>query len=467
MIALSLVSATLLLGACGYDDGDRGYGGYGGYGGNGNGYGGGNGYPPSNQQALLEVLHASPDAPPVNVLLDGQTLYSSLDYAQGTGQIPVDASTSHTLAIQAQTPGAPTTVIGPLTESFAADTVYTVVAEGPVASIGPVVFSHPQSAIAPSMTRVQVLHAAPAAPSVAVYVTAPGAALASSAPFATFAFKGSVGPTDIPSGEYEIRVTPAGAVTPVLFDSGTVNLEPGEDLLLAAVQNTGPGTAPVAIASVDQNGRNQLLLDVATPATVRVVHDVADAPAIAVLANGNAAPLVASLAFPNFTAYLPETPGQYALAVTPATNTGDVLLEQPVNLSAGSQHSVYALGTLAALRALVTRDDDRRIATQAELRIIHGSPSAGPVDVYLVPTGSSIAAVAPTFASVLFGDDTGFQGVVAGAYDVIITPAGSKTAAIGPLAVTLKDSGIYTAVARDAAGGGTPLGLILLDDFAG
>jgi hypothetical protein len=331
-----------------------------------------------------------------------------------------------------------------------------------------VVFSHPQSAIAPSMTRVQVLHAAPAAPSVSVYVTAPGAALASSAPFATFAFKGSVGPTDIPSGEYEIRVTPAGAATPVLFDSGTIELTAGEDLLLAAVQNTGPGSAPVAIATVDQNGRNQLLLDVATPATVRVVHDVADAPAIAVLANGNAAaPLVASLAFPNFTAYLPETPGQYALAVTPATNTGDVLLEQPVNLSAGSQHSVYALGTLAAITALVTRDDDRRIATQAELRIIHGSPSAGPVDVYLVPTGSSITAVAPTFASVLFGGDTGFQGVAAGAYDVIITPAGSKTAAIGPLAVTLKDSGIYTVVARDAAGGGTPLGLILLDDFAG
>jgi hypothetical protein len=40
------------------------------------------------------------------------------------------------------------------------------------------------------------------------------------------------------------------------------------------------------------------------------------------------------------------------------------------------------------------------------------------------------------------------------------------TPAIGPLPVTLKDSGIYTAVARDAAGNGTPLGLILLDDFA-
>lgn len=38
----------------------------------------------------------------------------------------------------------------------------------------------------------------------------------------------------------------------------------------------------------------------------------------------------------------------------------------------------------------------------------------------------------------------------------IVTPAA---------ALTLADGGIYTAIARDAEGGGTPLGAILLDDF--
>src|ERR1019366_5114708 len=253
-------AAAIILSACG---------GY--YHGNGPGYGHsngpGNGYLPlPGPQALLEVMHASPDAPPVNVLFDGNLAYSNLDYRQGTGQIPLDATVSDTIAIQAQTPGAPTTVIGPLSESFTANTVYTIVAEGPVASIGPVVFSHPQTPIAPSMTRVQVLHAAPAAPSVSVYVTTPGANLASSAPLGTFSFKGSLGPTDLPSGQYEIRVTPAGAASPVLFDSGTIALVVGADLLLAAVQNTGPGTAPIEIASVDQNGNNSTLLHVWTPA---------------------------------------------------------------------------------------------------------------------------------------------------------------------------------------------------------
>lgn len=456
---LSLSGMAFLLCACGYDHG-YGYAGPGYTPGPGGPYG-----PAPSSQALLEVFHASLDAPPVNVLLDGTVVYSNLDYAQGTGQIPVDATQSHTLAIQALTPGAPTTVIGPITESFTANTVYTIVAAGPVASVGPVLFSHPQSAIAPSSTRVQVLHAAPSAPSVSVYVTTPGASLASSAPLGTVAYQGSIGPTDIPSGQYEIRVTPGGAADPVLFDSGTVFLAPGADLLLAAVQNTGPGTAPIAIGSVDQNGHNGLLLDVSTPAEVRVVHDIADAPAVSVIANGKtAAPLVSSLAFPNFTGYLAETPGNYGIAVTPASNAGDILINLPVNLSAGTWQTVYAVGTLANPSALVTQDDDRRIATEAKLRIIHGSPSAGAVDVYLTAAGVNIATVSPTYAGVHFGADTGFQGFAAGSYVLTVTAAGSKTPAIGPLTVTLKDSGLYTAVARDAAGGGAPLGLILLDD---
>jgi hypothetical protein len=114
----------------------------------------------------------------------------------------------------------------------------------------------------------------------------------------------------------------------------------------------------------------------------------------------------------------------------------------------------------------VTRDNDRRIATEAKLRIVHGSPAAGQVDVYLTAVGANIASLSPTYADLSFGADTGFRGFAAGSYALTITAAGSKTPAIGPLTVTLQNSGIYTAAARDAAGGGTPLGLILLDDFA-
>jgi hypothetical protein len=419
----------------------------------------------------VQVLHASPDAPAVNVLIDGDAAIQNLDYGKGTGYVKQTATT-HTVEVQAQTPGTATTVIGPTSLSFVANTIYTVVAEGPVASLGPVVFTRPETDVAPGSVRIAVLHAAPNAPSVSVWVTAPGADLSSAQPLGTFAFQGSLPPATVPSGQYEIRVTPGGASTPVLFDSGTISLTGGADLLVAALENTGPGTAPITLGVVDSKGNNTLLVDVGTPADVRVVHDSPDAPAVSVIANGDVtSPLVPSLsyenAFPSLSAYASLPAATYAIAVTPASNPSDAVLSTSLPLAAGSVQSVYAVGLLANISALVTSDDDRRLATQAKLRIIHGSPAAGPVDIYLTAPGAGIATATPTYANVAFKDDTGFVSYAAGSYDVTVTPAGSKTAAIGPATVTLKKTGIYTAVARDAAGGGAPLGLILLDDFAG
>jgi hypothetical protein len=424
----------------------------------------------SSPPPQVQVLHASPDAPAVNVLIDGNAAVQNLDYGHGTGYV-TQSPTTHTIEVQAQTPGTATTVIGPTSLSFTADTIYTVVAEGPVASLGPVVFTRPEADVPSGSTRVTVLHAAPNAPSVSVWVTAPGADLSSSQPLGTFAFQGSLPPATVPDGQYEIRVTPGGATTPVLFDSGTVSLAGGTDLLVAALENTGPGPAPITLGIVDSQGNNTLLFDVATPGDVRVVHDSPDAPAVSVIANGDVtSPLVPSLiyenAFPSLSTYASLPAATYAIAVTPASNPSDAVLSASLPVAAGSVQSVYAVGLLANISALVTSDDDRRLATQAKLRIIHGSPAAGPVDIYLTAPGASLASATPTYANVAFKADTGFVSYAAGTYDVTVTPAGSKTAAIGPATVTLKNTGIYTAVARDASGGGAPLGLILLDDFA-
>ncbi len=441
--------APLLLAAC-YDDN--------------------HGYPgPTELQgpaASLQFVHASPDAPPVRVLVDGSNFIGRLDYGQGTGEQQLPAG-NHTIEVQALTPGTPTTVIGPTTLMLTASTDTVVAAEGPVASLTAQSFAHDLAIVGSAMTQVQVLHAAPNAPSVSVFVTAPGADLAASSPLGTLSFQGALGPTQIPSGAYEIRVTPGGTTTPVLFDSGTISLAGGADLVISALQNEGPGTAPIVLGVVDAFGNSSQLLDVATPANVRVVHDSPNAPPISVIVNGAVTtPLVPSLAYEAFTPYESLTAGNVNFEITPASNTGSVLVNKTLNLQPGTVHSIYAVGDLASLQTLITQDDDRRYATQAKLRIIHGSPSAGLVDVYLTAPGTSIASATPTYGAVPFLTDTGFVSYAAGNYTLTITPAGSKTPAIGPLNVELANAGIYTAVARDAAGGGSPLGLILLDDFA-
>ncbi|HXN09734.1 MAG TPA: DUF4397 domain-containing protein [Steroidobacteraceae bacterium] len=426
--------------------------------------------PPAGPQAHLQILHASADAPPFAVLLDGVIDIPYLDYGQGTGEQYVSASTTHTLAVQALTPGAPTTVIGPTTLSLLANMDYVVVAEGLEAHVAPVIFSHALAIVPASVTQVQFLQAAPGTSSVDVYLTAPGASLSASTPFgAAVAFQGSAGPTQVPSGQYEIRVTAAGNPGQVYLDSGTVTLLGGDDLVIAAVQNTGPGSAPITLSVTDAYGDTGQIVDRNTPASLRVIHDVPDAQPINVLATDqstSAATMVGpTLSYGTFTPYQPLAPDAYGIAFTLASNASDILVSRNLRLDGGSVHSVYAIGKLAAINTLVTRDDDRRYATQARLRILHGSPSAGPLDVYLTAPGAGIASANPTYAGLPFGTDTGFVSYVAASYDLTVTAAGSKTPLIGPTPVTLNNAGLYTAVARDPQSGGTQPGLILLDDL--
>ena len=427
---------------------------------------GNNDYYPIGPRANIQVLHASPDAPEMAVLIDDQLAVGELHYGEGTGEFSVPAGT-HTVTIQALNPSGPTTIAGPTTLDFEQNNDYVIAAEGAVAAISAQVYSHPLSVVASSSTRVQVVHAAPNAAKLAVYLTAPGADLTTSTPFGTAVFMGAIGPTDIPAGQYEIRITAGGQTTPVLFDSGTITLSGGDDLVLSVLQNTGPGSATVTLGIVDAYGDNSRLYDAATPANLRVVHDSPDAPPISVIANGNAAsPLVPSLSYENFTAYAAVTPGAYTLDITPAGTPSDVLVSSSLPLNAGDEQTLYVMGTTATLGTLVTEDHRRRVATEAKLRIIQGSPFAGNVDVYLTAPGAGIASASPIYQAIPFTGDTGFQGFVAGSYDLTITLAGSMTAAIGPTTIKIANSGVYTAVVRDAAGGGAPLGLIMLDDFA-
>ena len=422
--------------------------------------------PPLGPHANVQVIHAASDAPPVNVLIDGVLVLSGLDYGQGTGEQAFTPG-AHTIEVQAQTPGSPTTVIGPTSLTFAQDMDYVIVADGTVGSLSAQVYPHALTTVPTGSSKVQVLHAAPGAPSVDVYVTAVGAALSSSTPLGTIAYEGAIGPTVVPSGTYQIRVTPAGSTSTVLFDSGAVTLPDGSDLVITALKNTGTGASPLMLTLVGALGYNARVADVNAPADVRFINASPDAPALAVVSSA-ASPvtLVPSLGYPNATAYLPLAAGQYTLEFAAATAPAAPLASVTDTFNAGSSHTVYALGKLSALNAVVEHDDIRRYATQARLQFVHVAPSAGPVDIYVTAHGAGIASALPDFPGLPFGVDTEYSSYAAGSYDVTVTAAGSKTPLIGPVAVTLADKGLYTAAARDAAGGGSPLGLILLDDLA-
>ena len=182
--------------------------------------------PPPAETFDLQVLHASPDAPAVDVLVNGSAILTGVDYKVGSGIVSGVAGTQ-TVQVDGITPGGPQTVIGPVDLDLAADTQYSIVLRSATSpSIEPIVLDQPSAGPAAGNARLRVLHAAPMAPQVDVYATTPGADLTATAPVGTFEFKGDLGPVEVPAGDYQIRVTLAGDPAAVAFDSGTVTLRP-------------------------------------------------------------------------------------------------------------------------------------------------------------------------------------------------------------------------------------------------
>ncbi|NJN52414.1 MAG: DUF4397 domain-containing protein, partial [Gammaproteobacteria bacterium] len=127
----------------------------------------------------------------------------------------------------------------------------SIIALGDVAGITAQVVVDSDPVVPAGNVRLRVLHAAPAAGNVQVWLSAPGAALDAADPAiitADFSFNSFLTADRCRSRpELPGSVTPSLADTTVLYDSGTLALPSGGNLLLAAVPNTGAGSAPVAL----------------------------------------------------------------------------------------------------------------------------------------------------------------------------------------------------------------------------
>jgi hypothetical protein len=425
---------------------------------------------PPVASAKVQAIHASPDAPKVNLYANGTLLQADFDYGLATPRLEVDAGILN-LDVQGILPdGSTPSVIGPVDLSLNGNFTYTVLAVNPVADIEPLIITRETTAITAGELRAQVIHAAPNAPMVDVYVTAPEADLNNEAALGTFSFKDSLGPVDIPEGDYQIRVTVAGDPSSVVFDSGTVSLTAGLDLTLAAIENTATGSAPIQLLVATNEG-SFVIHDVSTPSDIRVVHASPDAPAVDVRVNDSTL-LFSDLSYGQATDFASVPGDSYNVKVVPTGTTTPAVIDADLTLEQSISYTVIAVDLLSNIEPLVLTEDRRRIATEARLQVVHASPAAGNVDIYLTEPGADITDQTPAISNFPFKATTdGFISLPAGDYDVTVTATGSKDPAIGPANITLAAGNIYTIIARDAQrldanDSGLPLGVILLDDFS-
>lgn len=422
----------------------------------------------------LRALHASPDAPAVNIWIDGAPALPGVDFNQGSGFVKVgqaanvtDTGADVNVQVEAILPGDDAVVLdADLPLEFGTET--TVIASGTIegADFGPILVTNAiGEPIAAGSFRAQVVHAAPNAPDVDVYVTVLDGALDGPVNGDTpLAFGAYTGQLEVPAGPYQIRIAVPnpGAAPTVVYDSGEITLPAGADLMIAATENVFLGESAVQLMVLDGTTAAPLY-DAATPAAAVAVHLSPDAPAVDILADvGSTAEiealkLVENVSYQDFCVLENVgAPEDYTLSVVATGDTASVLdIPYSAVVNEGTTVIVSGLLSTSTLQAIPLAVDGRSVFTEAKVRLTHGSPSTPDVDIYLLPEGTMIGdeGADPAFTNVPFGADTGVLSVDPSAnLDIYVTAAGSTTPAISVTGFDPAPGQILDVIARDAAG---------------
>ncbi len=168
--------------------------------------------------AKVRVIHASPDAPAVDVYVDGSKVLSSVPFFAVSDYLDVPAG-EHRFQVTAAG-GSPDDAVIDATATVDAGIAYTVAATGNLAEIQPTIIVDDMSAPASGKAKVRVYHFSPDAPAVDVKLK-DGATL-----IPGLAFPNASDYLEVDAGSYDIVVTPAGGDAVVIDLSGTT-LEAG------------------------------------------------------------------------------------------------------------------------------------------------------------------------------------------------------------------------------------------------
>ncbi|MDF2154387.1 DUF4397 domain-containing protein [Vibrio sp. CAU 1672] len=411
------------------------------------------------EYTYLQAVHASADAPRANVWVNDRQTLTDVDYGVGSGYLKLREG-QNSVQVEVQLPGDDTlTVIERTMLDLDSELQYTVLvvgdADGSNNPVEPLIVTRSVDSMADENSLdVQVVHAASGVPAVDLYVTAPGAELASAIPLA---YKASTEVINIPAGDYQIRLV-AGET--VAFDSGPLPLAANANLTIAAIKTADSNSSsPVQLLVLDGSG-STTLQDIGSAAEVRVGHLVDSAPVVDVHVNGGVFGPLADLAFKQIRGYLDLVPGSYDVDVFLNDTTSEPIISATgLSVEAGGDYSVYAVGSLienVELEPLVVADERRAVATSAVLNVTHAAanPDASTVDIYLT-TSSGIEGSDPVITDFAYKDSVQGVYVAEGAYFVTVTAAGDpSTVAIDSAPVAVTDGVVYQVVAIDDGNNG-------------
>jgi hypothetical protein len=398
---------------------------------------------PEPEAAMLRVAHLSPDAPAVDVSVDGSVVLEGVSFGAVSQYLEVPVGT-RTVTIAAADDPSTVAFEGDLNVTEGA---FTVAAVGELAddSFEPLVLSDDNTVPDDDTARVRVVHASPDAP--AVDITAGGNAL-----FDGVSYQGS-GYTEVPAGTYTLNVR--GDTESNDGDSVAsfgVELVGGTVYTVFAAGYLSPDDEPAStafqpIAAVDAGAGGGGIVEnmggMDGDVALRVAHLSPDAPNVDVLVDGSA--VLEDVPFGTVSDYLSLSAGSYQVTIQAAGDASTVVFDQSLDLEPGA-YTAAAIGELdseaenAFSVELLTDDTSAPADDTARLRVVHAAPDAPAVDITVASSGdvlvdgaafgdaATVEVPAGSYTLEVRGDTMSNDGDVVSTFDVTVEGGRAYTA---------------------------------------
>lgn len=393
---------------------------------------------PITENANVRVIHASYDAPAVDIAINDAKAISNLAYPISSGYAELNAGP---INVKVTPAGASTPVVIDADLTLEENKDYTVFAAGSLANIEPIVVEDSRETNS-SKARIRFAHFSPDAPAVDIKLNDGNGATV----FGDAAFKNVTSYAEVDAGSYIFAVTPAGAndvvvrFNPIPVENGKVYTVVAHGTLDA--NDNFPFSVRVFIDN--DGGDGSADLSVLQLAKVLVVHASPDAPGVDLLVDDQLAG--ANLEFSKNTGYLEVPAGTRNVKVN-VSNTTTTVIEANLDLLTDGAYTVFAIDSVSNISALVLQDDlTAPAAGNAHARFVHLSPNAPAVDITL--TDGTVV-----FGNTAFTENTAFTPLLATTYDLQVRLAGTNTVVLSLPGITLENGKIYTVFAKGFVGG--------------
>lgn len=182
--------------------------------------------PTATQKANLMVIHASPNAPQVDVYVDGTKVRDTLSFPGNTSYLQLNSGSRN---IKVNVAGTSTSVIGPVDLTFNANTNTSIFAVDSVSNISPLVVTDDLTTPASGKAHIRFIHLSTNAPGVDVSVAGQpqGVGLFVNRTFNKTITIPESAFTPVDAGTYNLEVRLANTLTVVLPLNG-ITLEAGK-----------------------------------------------------------------------------------------------------------------------------------------------------------------------------------------------------------------------------------------------